>query len=153
MNRTILSTLAAASVAGLGGYTFGNHAGAQSATAVQIEGSDQPAASPPGSGGIGARRWARRPQITDREERRNRRVVWSRNWGLFYPQAEKNLSVADVQTLAQALLLRDGNHTWKVANIAQNQDDTVSFTFTSGNGDIIARFAMDTHTGRLRRLG
>ena len=139
MNRTILSTLAAASVAGLGGYTFGNHAGAQSAPA----GSDQPAASPPGSGGIGGRRWALRPQITDREERRNRRVVWSRSWGLFYLQANRNLSGADVQTLAQALLLRHANHIWKVANVAQNQDDTVSFAFASGNGDIIARFARD----------
>jgi hypothetical protein len=153
MNRTILSTLAAASLAGVGGYTLGNHAGAQSVPAIQTEGSDQSAASPLGSGSIGARRWARRPQMTDREQPRNRRVAWSRNWGLFYPQADKNLSVADVQTLAQALLLRRGNHTWKVANVAQNQDDTISFAFTSENGDVIARFAMDTHTGRLRRLG
>ena len=79
-------------------------------------------------------------------------VVWSRNWGLFYPKPIR-MSVADVQTLAQALLLRHGSLTWKVANVAQNQDDTVSFAFASENGDIIARFAMDTHTGRLRRLG
>ena len=31
MNRAILSTLAAAYLAGFGGYTFGNHPGAQSA--------------------------------------------------------------------------------------------------------------------------
>jgi hypothetical protein len=153
MNRTILSTLAAASLAGFGGYTLGNHAGAQSTPVAQVEGSDQAPASLRGSGDIGARRWSRRPQMTDREQRRNRRIAWSRNWGLFYPIADKNLSVADVQTLAQALLLRHGNHTWKVANVAQNQDDTISFAFASDNGDIIARFAMDTHTGRLRRLG
>lgn len=87
------------------------------------------------------------------EQHRHWRVTNAHNWGLFYPQADKKLSVADVQTLAQAMLLRHGNHTWKVTNVVQDQDDTVSFAFATPSGEIVARFAMDTHTGRLRRLG
>jgi hypothetical protein len=72
---------------------------------------------------------------------------------LFYPQPDKKLSTANVQALAQAILLRHGNHAWQVTNVAQNQDDTVSFAFATQSGDVVARFAMNTHTGRLRRLG
>ena len=76
-----------------------------------------------------------------------------KGWGLFYPAADKNLSPTDVQTIAQAMLLRHGNHTWKVANVTQNQDNTVSFAFTTADGGVIARFAIDTQTGRIRRIG
>jgi hypothetical protein len=54
--------------------------------------------------------------------------------------------------IAQAILLRHGNHTWKVTNVAQNQDNTVSFAFATQSGDVIARFAMNTQTGRIRRI-
>jgi phage baseplate assembly protein gpV len=76
-----------------------------------------------------------------------------RGWGLFYPVVTKNLTVADVQTIAQAVLLRHGNHTWKVADVTGNQDNTVSFAFTTADGGVVARFAVDTQTGRLRRIG
>jgi hypothetical protein len=76
----------------------------------------------------------------------------ARNWGLFTRQADKKLSAADVQIIADAILLRHGNHTWKVANVVQNQDDTVSFAFATQSGEVIARFAMNTQTGRVRRL-
>jgi hypothetical protein len=77
----------------------------------------------------------------------------ARSWGLFYPESDRKLSVADVTTLAQGILLRHGNHTWKVIDAVQNQDNTVSFAFATQNGGVIARFAMDTQTGRLRRIG
>jgi hypothetical protein len=73
--------------------------------------------------------------------------------GLFYPVADKELSDTDVQTIAQAMLLRHGNHTWKVANVARNQDNTVSFAFTTADGGVVAKFAIDTRTGRLHRIG
>jgi hypothetical protein len=76
-----------------------------------------------------------------------------KGFGLFYPVADKNLSVTDVQTIAQAMLLRHGNHTWKVANVAQNQDNTVSFAFTTADGGVVARFAIDTQSGHIRRVG
>ena len=56
-----------------------------------------------------------------------------RRWGLFYPQPDKALSVADVRVIAQAMLLRQGNHGWKVGETTQNQDNTVGFTIATGN--------------------
>jgi len=75
------------------------------------------------------------------------------DFGLFYPVADKNLTPADVQIIAQAMLLRHGNHTWKVADVAQNQDKTISFAFTTADGSVVARFAIETETGHLRRIG
>ncbi len=153
MNKSFLPALAVAALAGLGGYGLSNYAGAQGAPPANVSDGTQPA-DPPHSwgehrpGGWGHGRW-----MMGGEQHRHRPVAFARNWGLFYPQADKKLSAADVQTIAEAILLRHGNHTWKVANVAQNQDDTVSFAFATQSGEIIARFAMDTHTGRLRRLG
>jgi hypothetical protein len=87
----------------------------------------------------------------DRFERH--RMAEARKWGLFAEQPDKKLTAADVQTIAQAILLRHGNHTWKVTEVAQNQDGTASFAFATQNGEVIARFDMDERTGRLRRIG
>jgi hypothetical protein len=152
MNKSIFAVVAIVALTGLGGYALSNHAGAQGAPLTQVSNDTQTRTITPGwrrgdDGRWGRHRWmmvgGRRPWQT----------AQARNWGLFSPQSDKNLSVTDVQTLAQAILLRHGNHTWKVVNVATNQDDTVSFAFATQDGGVIARFAMDTHTGRLRRLG
>jgi len=44
-----------------------------------------------------------------------------------------------VQTITQAMLLRRGNHTWKVADVVANQDNTISFVFATSDGGVIAR--------------
>jgi hypothetical protein len=157
MNRTILPALALSALTGLGGYAIANHAGAQSAPPAQVS-SDPPSPGPaPGwghrPGGWAPGGWGRRPWLAGRECFRRGPMRHARGWGLFYPQADKQLTTADVQIIAEGILLRHGNHTWKVGNVVQNQDDTISFAFTSPGGDVIARFAMDIHTGRLRRLG
>jgi hypothetical protein len=151
MNRNLLLAIALSVATGLGGYALSNYAGAQGASSAQ---SEQAAPSPtagPRTGDWGARGtdgWRSRRWLARRE-----RIRSPRGWGLFAPQADKNLSAADVQTIAQAILLRHGNHSWKVTNVAQNQDDTVSFAFATQGGDVIARFAVDVHTGRIRRIG
>lgn len=73
--------------------------------------------------------------------------------GLFYPTEDKSLSGADVQKIAEAFLLWNGNRAWKVANVAENQDNTVSFAFAAPDGTVIARFSVDRKTGHFRRLG
>jgi hypothetical protein len=98
------------------------------------------------------RRWDQRRWMMGAQHR-PWHMAKARSWGLFYPQADKKLSVADVTTLAQAILLRHGNHTWKVTDVVLNQDNTVSFAFATQGGGVIARFAMDTQTGRFRRIG
>jgi hypothetical protein len=153
MNKSFLTALAVATVAGLGGYGLSNYAGAQGAPPAQVSDGTQPADPPHSSGEHRSGDRGHSPWMMGGEQQHHWHKAHARDWGLFYAQVDKKLSVADVQTLAQAVLLRHGNHAWKVANVAQNQDDTVSFTFATQSGDVVARFTMDTHTGRLRRLG
>jgi hypothetical protein len=152
MNKSIVAAVAVAALTGLGGYSLANYAGAQGAPSAQVTSDTQTRTATPDWGrGDDGRRGRHRWMMGGR--RRQWDMARARNWGLFYAQPDKKLAAADVQTLAQAILLRHGNHTWKVVNVAANQDDTVSFAFATQDGGVIARFAMDTHTGRLRRLG
>ncbi len=74
-----------------------------------------------------------------------------RQFALIYPAADRNLSGADVQKIAEAFLLFNGNHTWKVADVKED-GDRVTFELTTADGGEIARFAMDRHTGRPERI-
>ncbi len=74
-----------------------------------------------------------------------------RQFALIYPAADRNLSGADVQKIAEAFLLFNGNHSWKVTEVTE-EPDRVLFTLTAADGGAIAHFAMDRHTGRPQRL-
>ena len=95
-------------------------------------------------GGPWGRPWA---------EQRARHAFFSliRTWGLFHRPADLALSPADVQTIAEAILLRNGEHDWKVGDVTANADHTVSFAFVTAHGDVIAQFVMDTQNGRISR--
>lgn len=73
-------------------------------------------------------------------------------FALVYPAEDRKLGVADVQKIAEAFLLWNGNHAWKVTEVTQNQDNTVSFAYATQEGSVVARFSMDSRTGRVRRL-
>jgi hypothetical protein len=75
-----------------------------------------------------------------------------RNWGLFASHPDKNLSKADVQILAEAILLRHGNHSWKVTDVAEATNGAVTFAYATADGSVIARFSVDRHTGRFTRI-
>ena len=75
------------------------------------------------------------------------------SWGLFFPRKDKNLSTGDVQLLAQAILLSKGNHDWKVANVATDNEGKIGFDYTTAGGDIVAKFTIDPHSGRITRIG
>lgn len=74
-----------------------------------------------------------------------------KTWSLFGHHGDLALSPSDVQTIAEAILLRHGEHAWKVGDVTPNADHTVSFAFVTEHGDVIARFTMDTMTGRITR--
>lgn len=76
-----------------------------------------------------------------------------RDFALVYPQADRNLSAADVQKIAEAFLLFRGNHTWKVTGVAPAADGQIGFNFATAEGSVIAKFTMDPHTGKLHRVG
>jgi hypothetical protein len=145
MKKVLIAALTVGILAGLGGYSLANHAAAQNAPQAQATDGTQPSERPQG--------WGRPRSMMGGEQNRQGRMEAARTWGLFSSQADKKLSAADVQTIANAILLRHGNHTWKVINVVQNQDDTVSFAFATQSGEVIAQFAMNTHSGRVRRIG
>jgi len=152
MNRIVLSTLASV-VTGLGGYGLSNYASAQGTQPAQVT---NPASAQGGPDGWADHRpiaWHDRHLASDGMHHFRRHRAVAHNWGLFARQPDKKLTEADVQTLAQAMLLRHGNHTWKVIEVTQNQNDTASFAFATQSGDVIARFTMNERTGHLHRVG
>ncbi|HEY4044671.1 MAG TPA: hypothetical protein VGM32_22900 [Rhodopila sp.] len=76
-----------------------------------------------------------------------------RAFALIYRQEDRQLSPDDVQKVAEAFLLWNGNHTWKVSNVAPTADGPIGFSLTTPEGSVVAKFTMDPHTGRIQRIG
>jgi hypothetical protein len=76
-----------------------------------------------------------------------------RAFALIYRQPERNLAPADVQKIAEAFLLWNGNHTWKVTNVAPTAEGPIGFSLTTPEGSLVAKFTMDPHSGRIERVG
>lgn len=75
-----------------------------------------------------------------------------KKFSLFAPVANKNLSDADVKIIATALLLIHGNHDWNVSNVVTEPDKSIAFSYTTAHGDVIATFAIDPASGRIKRV-
>jgi hypothetical protein len=80
------------------------------------------------------------------------RMHGPRTWALFYTPADRQLTGPEVQKIAEAFLLWHGNRAWKVTQVTERDDGTVSFAFATADGSPIAHFAMDRRTGRVHRL-
>lgn len=74
-------------------------------------------------------------------------------FALVYRQQDRNLAPADVQKIAEGFLLWNGNHSWKVTNVAATADGPIGFDLATQEGSVIAKFTMDPHTGRIHRVG
>jgi hypothetical protein len=77
----------------------------------------------------------------------------SHPFALVYRQPDRQLAPADVQKIAEGFLLWNGNHTWKVTDVAASADGAIGFSLTTQEGSVIAKFTMDPHTGRIHRVG
>jgi hypothetical protein len=77
----------------------------------------------------------------------------ARDFGLFAPAADKNLTPADVKVIATAILLEHGKHDWTVTGVAAAADKTIHFSYATAHGDVVATFAIDPVTGRVTRVG
>jgi hypothetical protein len=75
-----------------------------------------------------------------------------RDFALIYHPADRQLTPADVQKVAEAFLLWNGNHTWKVIDVAATPTGPIGFSLATPDGSVVAKFTMDPHTGRLARL-
>ena len=134
MRQTLL---AAAAAFVIGGAATG---------AVLSQAQPAPPPAPPMQGGPpgwmhGMMHGMRRPPFTPR------------TFALVYPQADRQLAPADVQKIAEAFLLWNGNHSWKVTDVAPTADGPIGFSLTTAEGSVVAKFTMDPHTGRIARVG
>ena len=84
---------------------------------------------------------------------REGRPVQPRPFALVYRQSDRQLAPADVQKIAEGFLLWNGNHSWKVVDVAPAPDGSIGFALATSDGSVIARFAMDPHSGRVTRAG
>jgi hypothetical protein len=85
--------------------------------------------------------------------REGRGPMSRRTFALVYRQEDRKLTPPDVQKIAEAFLLWNGNHTWKVVEVAPTTDGAIGFGLATQEGSVIARFTMDPHSGQVTRAG
>jgi len=149
MRKTVLAAVTAVSIAAVGGgalIAYGQPAppAGPAPNGPAIEAPQTP--SGPGT------QWQRRPGEW-RQGMMRRRWMQARTFGLLFRPADRQLTPPDVQKIAEAFLLWNGNHTWKVIDVAPTSDGQVSFAYAAPDNTVIARFSIDTKTGRLTRTG
>lgn len=105
-----------------------------------------------GPGGPGGHFWMRHPGM-HHGPFAGGPVHGLRALALVYRQQDRALTPPDVQKIAEAFLLWNGNHTWKVVDTAATPDGLIAFSLATGQGSVIAKFTMDPHTARLVRVG
>jgi len=146
MRKSLLAAAAALSIVGMGGGALMAYAqpAPPSGPATAAE-----AAAPPAPGP----RWMHHDREAGRQGMRHRRSFTPGTFRLFFHPADRQLTPDDVQKIAEAFLLWNGNHTWKVIDVAAGSDNQISFAYAAPDNTVIARFSMDPHTGRLTRTG
>ncbi len=72
--------------------------------------------------------------------------------GLIYRREDRALTAPEVQRIAEAFLVWNGERNWKVGEVSE-EERVVRFAFTTPEGGVIARFTMDRRSGRVRRVG
>ncbi len=72
--------------------------------------------------------------------------------GFFINRDNKNLTNDDVRKIAEAGRLWFGERGWRIGDVKDAGSRTAEFALTTDNGGVIARFAMDRDTGRVRRI-
>jgi hypothetical protein len=106
-----------------------------------------PIGGPPDAGGP----WRGQGQWGDRmRERQANRMQMMRVFALVDRAEDRKLTPPDVQKIAEAFLLWNGNHTWKVINV-KPEGDVIGFDLATAQSSVIAHFTMDPKTGRPTR--
>jgi hypothetical protein len=72
---------------------------------------------------------------------------------LFGFRQDKALTPDEVRRIAEGFLLFLGERDWRVVDVAEGTDNTVTFGVAPREGVAFMRFAMDRRTGRVRRIG
>ena len=141
MRQTLLAAIAAFIAGGI----------ATGAVLSQAQPAPPPGEHVPGEhmmGGPGQRPWMGWGHHGERE-----RPFDPRAFALIYRQPDRQLGTADVQKIAEGFLLWNGNHSWKVTEVAATAEGPIGFSLTTPEGSVVAKFTMDPHTGRIARAG
>jgi hypothetical protein len=93
---------------------------------------------------MGPMAWMHRWRWHDRKE--------ASTFALVFRAKDLNLSPADAQKIVEGFLLRRGNHTWKVTDVAAGPDGAIGFSLATQEGSVIAKFTMDPHNGHVTRM-
>jgi hypothetical protein len=157
MRKIILAGVAAVVVIGAGAGVAVNRAGAASDPGALLLALNDPpppgpgaeAPPPPGMPGMPGHPGHGPGWMRGGEHAMARHNLFA----LFYRPEDKHLTTADVQKIAEGFLLWNGNRDWKVTQVAAGSDGKIDFAFSTADGGVIARFAMDSKTGRIQRLG
>ena len=134
MRKTIMLALAAASVAGAG-------------LGLAPMPADAQGAPPPPAPGMEGRPGMGRPMMGGMPHGPMEREGWRhmgggmmhrmRAFSLIYPAPDRALSGPDVQKIAEAFLLFNGNHSWKVTEVTE-EPNRVLFALATPDGTAIA---------------
>ena len=145
MRKAVLAAIAAVAIAGAAG------GGALMAQPAPGAPSGPDAGAPGPDARPGWMHWMHH-HLEGMEEGRGRQFEPG-TFALFHRPADRQLTAADVQKIAEGFLLWNGNHTWKVTDVAPGTDGQIGFAFSAPDNTVIARFSMDAKTGRLTRTG
>jgi hypothetical protein len=152
MRKTIIAAVAASAITGAAAGSMVRLAAAQqNPPAEQVPVEPGPQAGEFGHHGMMGRMggmWARMHWM----HRMHGGFAGPGTFALLYRPADRQLSAGDVQKIAEAFLIWNGNHTWKVADVADSAD-SVGFAYAAPDGTVIAKFSMDKKTGHVIRVG
>jgi len=145
MKRFLLASALVLTVAAGGGFAY--KAAADTTPPAPADAGPPPGPAWPGQPGPG---WGKGPGFPGGPG------PWGHHrddaFSLFPDVQNKNLGTADVKIIAAAILLEHGNHVWTVSNVTAGADKLIDFSYTTPHGDVIATFAVDPATGRIKRI-
>ena len=78
-------------------------------------------------------------------------MAMMRTFALIHRADDRKLTSPDVQKIAEAFLLWNGNHAWKVINV-KPEGDVIGFDLATGDSSVIAHFTMDPKTANVTRV-
>jgi hypothetical protein len=149
MNKSVVTAAAAA-------FVFG--AATTGALLSWAQPAPPPGTPPAADGGqmahgpwMGHGRMGQGPWAMHMAEHRAHRMAMMRIFALVPRADDRKLTPPDVQKIAEAFLLWNGNHTWKVIDV-KPEGDVIGFDLATGQGSVIAHFTMDPKTAHLTRV-
>lgn len=72
---------------------------------------------------------------------------------LFAFRQDKALTPDEARRIVEGFLLWVGERDWRVVDVAEGPENTITFGIAAREGSAFMRFSMDRRTGQVRRVG